>query len=63
MDLTLRLGAARERSLAGLVAIATIPLGTLLAASAQVVALIALLVAMLVAAGHRAATEVPGPST
>jgi low temperature requirement protein LtrA len=47
---TLALGGDRERALAAVVALLTIPIGTALAAAGQVVALLAVFVVMLVVA-------------
>jgi low temperature requirement protein LtrA len=49
---TLRIGGDRERALAAVVALLTIPIGTGIASAGQVVALLAVFVAMLVAAAR-----------
>jgi low temperature requirement protein LtrA len=62
---TLAIGAARGRALAALLALATIPVGSELAAVAQIAVLVALLVAMLIAEARRRtarlATVAPSP--
>ncbi|MEA2281578.1 MAG: hypothetical protein QOK21_2185 [Solirubrobacteraceae bacterium] len=54
---TLALGGDRERALAAVVALLTIPIGTALAAAGQVVALLAVFVVMLVGPARSSASE------